>query len=113
MGRADRWGLVSAVVTAAVLCVLMTPTPLTPRVAAAEKLVECPKKFRGFKAKYLPHRAIATTQGRPLSAQPVACGFSGHWGTKAKAISEALRECETSARIMKLKKGQCRIMEAD
>jgi hypothetical protein len=93
--------------------VLIVPIALTPRVAAAAKLVGCEKTFRANKATYLPHRAIATTQGRSLAAPNIACGFSVQLGTKREAISEALRQCEYWARKLKLRKGQCRIREAD
>src|SRR5690349_14968809 len=80
--------------------------------AGAGARTPCEREFLSKKAIYLPHRATATTLGRPLSAPQIACGFSGQWATKTQAINEALRQCELWARKSKYRKGECRIRDA-
>src|SRR5262249_47539946 len=85
MGKRDWRGPVCAVAVPAVLVGCARSS------VEAANLTPCEKEFRAKKAKYLSHRAIATTQGRPLGAPNIACGFSVQWGTKSDAVSAALR----------------------
>jgi hypothetical protein len=55
------------------------------------------------------HKAVATTDGRPLGVHPTACGFSNSQPTRKAARAAALAECRKSA--SKVYPGICTVIE--
>jgi hypothetical protein len=76
---------------------------------ASAKSNFCQKEYARINKIKVRHRAVATTLGLPLSAQDIACGFSGQ-DTKQKAISGALNGCKRSAK-KNGNPGKCVIIE--
>jgi hypothetical protein len=70
----------------------------------------CQKEYARVIKVNVRHRAVATSLGLPLSAKNIACGFSGQ-DTKQQAVSDALHNCNKSAKKNRNPK-KCLIIEA-
>ena len=70
----------------------------------------CQKEYARVSKINVPHRAVATSLGLPLSAKGIACGFSGQY-TEQQAVSRALDNCKKSAEKHGSRK-KCLIIEA-
>jgi hypothetical protein len=88
-------------------CLSVQVQPADAKKVVFACAVDYKKKFTNGRI----HKAMATTGGRSITAYNTACGWAEGYSSKAQAVRDALRQCERSNKMHKLKT-KCRVIAA-